>query len=90
MRHFHKLGNPHHCPTINVEKLWALFPEGTYDSAKAQAGKAPVLDVTDSGFFKVLGKGRLPDMPIIVKAKYFSKDAEKKIKAAGGACLLTA
>jgi ribosomal protein L15 len=26
------------------------------------------------GFFKVLGKGRLPDVPIIVKAKYFSKD----------------
>jgi large subunit ribosomal protein L27Ae len=29
-------------------------------------------------------------VPVIVKAKYFSKLAESKIKAAGGACLLTA
>ncbi len=42
------------------------------------------------GFFKVLGKGHLPAYPIIVKAKYFSKDAETKIKEAGGACILTA
>ena len=26
----------------------------------------------------------------VVKAKFFSKDAEKKIKAAGGACVLVA
>ena len=38
----------------------------------------------------MLGKGHLPDIPIVVKAKFFSKDAEKKIKAAGGAVLLTA
>ena len=90
MRYFHKTNNQFHCPTINVEKLWALLPEGTYEAAKKQSGKAPVLDLTDKGYFKVLGKGRLPDVPLIVKAKFFSKDAEKKIKAAGGAALLTA
>lgn len=42
------------------------------------------------GFFKVLGKGILPKQPVIVKAKYFSKDAERKIKAVGGACVMTA
>ena len=42
------------------------------------------------GFFKVLGKGELPAQPLVVKAKYFSKDAEKKIKAVGGACVLVA
>ena len=26
------------------------------------------------GFFKVLGKGKLPSVPLVVKAKYFSKD----------------
>jgi len=26
------------------------------------------------GYFKVLGKGKLPSVPLIVKAKYFSKD----------------
>lgn len=42
------------------------------------------------GFFKVLGKGRLPKQPVIVKAKFFSKTAEKKIKEVGGACVPTA
>jgi hypothetical protein len=26
------------------------------------------------GYFKVLGKGVLPEVPIVVKAKYFSKE----------------
>jgi large subunit ribosomal protein L27Ae len=38
----------------------------------------------------VLGKGQLPAQPVVVKAKFFSKLAEKKIKEAGGACVLTA
>lgn len=42
------------------------------------------------GIFKCLGKGKLPKQPIAVKAKFFSKEAEKKIKDAGGACILTA
>lgn len=52
--------------------------------------KAPVIDVTSAGFFKVLGKGLLPKQPVIVKAKNFSKSAERKIKAVGGACVLVA
>ncbi|TDH73358.1 hypothetical protein CCR75_007112 [Bremia lactucae] len=86
MRHFHLLRNRTHCPTVNVERLWTLVSEKTKEQAeKAKDGKAPVIDVTKAGFFKVLGKGRLPELPIIVKAKYFSAEAEKKIKAAGGA-----
>jgi large subunit ribosomal protein L27Ae len=50
---------------------------------------APVIDVTKFGYFKVLGKGVLPEQPVIVKAKFFSKGAEAKIKAVGGACVLT-
>ena len=42
------------------------------------------------GYFKVLGKGVLPSQPVIVKAKFFTKLAEDKIKAAGGACVLVA
>ncbi|CAM9667829.1 unnamed protein product [Chrysoparadoxa australica] len=92
MRHFHVLPNHSYCPTVNIDKLWSLLPEGTYESCKgtASADKAPVVDCTSAGYFKVLGKGRLPEIPLIVKARYFSKEAEKKIKAAGGACLLVA
>ena len=52
--------------------------------------KSPVIDVTKAGFNKVLGKGRLPNIPVVVKAKIFSKTAERRIKAIGGACVLVA
>lgn len=42
------------------------------------------------GYYKLLGKGRLPKQPVIVKAKFFSKLAEDKIKAVGGVCVLSA
>ena len=53
-------------------------------------GKAVVIDCVQHGFFKVTGRGRLPNVPVIVKAKYFSKTAERRIRAVGGACVLTA
>ena len=51
---------------------------------------APCIDVTKFGLSKVLGKGQLPKQPVVVKAKFFSKLAERKIKEVGGACILTA
>jgi large subunit ribosomal protein L27Ae len=42
------------------------------------------------GYYKLLGKGRLPKQPVIVKAKFFSKRAESKIKEVGGCCVLQA
>jgi len=90
MRTFHLKRGTSFCPTLNIDRLWSLVPEGVYEKAKAGAELAPVIDVTKLGYFKVLGKGNLPNIPLVVKAKYFSKDAEKKIKAAGGAVLLTA
>ena len=50
----------------------------------------PVIDVTRAGFFKVLGRGRLPEVPVIVRARMFSKTAERRIKAIGGFCELVA
>lgn len=94
MRNYHK--NAHtlsnHCPTINVEKLWSLLGEKDVKKLelKENAGKAPVLDLTQLGYFKVLGKGSIPSKPLIVKARLFSARAEKKIKEAGGTCVLTA
>ena len=42
------------------------------------------------GYYKVLGKGVLPKQPVIVKAKFFSRQAEEKIKKVGGACVVMA
>jgi large subunit ribosomal protein L27Ae len=92
MRRFHYKKALHFCPTVNVDKLWSLVSEQTREDAAAGklGDKAAVIDVTKAGYFKVLGNGRLPKVPVIVKAKFFSQAAENKIKAAGGACLLTA
>lgn len=81
-----------HCPAVNVERLWSLLSEKTLKKleSKENAGKAPVLNLTKLGYFKVLGKGSLPQRPLIVKARLFSAKAERKIKEAGGACVLTA
>ena len=98
--YFGKVGQRHYCfrksahwkPVTNVENLWGLLSESAFEHySKNKGGKVPVVDATKAGFFKVCGKGELPaDMPLIVKARYFSADAEKKIKAAGGACVLVA
>ncbi|CAA3020309.1 60S ribosomal L27a-3 [Olea europaea subsp. europaea] len=89
MRYFHKLRNKFHCPIVNIDKLWSMVPTEAKDAASMD--KVPVIDVTQFGYFKVLGKGVLPEnQPVVVKAKLVSKIAEKKIKEAGGSVLLTA
>ena len=93
MRHYHLTKNAYFSPAINVDSIWNLVSEQTRtDFAKADAAKdkVPVIDVVQHGFFKVLGKGVLPKQPLIVKAKFFSKVAEEKIKKVGGVCVLTA
>ena len=82
--------NKLHCPTINLDKLWTLVTDQSRKLAAANKDRVPVIDVTKAGFFKVLGKGFLPSQPVVVKARFFSSIAERKIKAVGGACVLTA
>ena len=91
MRYFHKTMNKFHCPVVNLDKIWSLVGgDAAVTEAQAKAGQARVIDVTKHGFFKVLGKGGLPKVPVVVKAKFFSKLAEQRIKEAGGACVLVA
>ena len=53
MRHFHKQKNHYHCPIINLDKLWTLLGEDKRLECAKDAGKAPVIDLTDHGIFKV-------------------------------------
>lgn len=82
--------NKIHCPAVNIDKLWTLLSEQARAKYLKDKSTTPVIDVTKSGYFKVTGRGRLPDVPVVVKAKYFSKGAERRIRAVGGACVLTA
>merc|ERR1712224_1059089 len=80
MRKFHLYRNWKFCLTINVDKLWSLVSLDTRNKVNKDK-TVPVIDVTKSGFFKVLGKGHLPKKQFIVRARLFTKVAEKRIKA---------
>uniref|UniRef100_A0A8C9PYU3 Large ribosomal subunit protein uL15 n=1 Tax=Spermophilus dauricus TaxID=99837 RepID=A0A8C9PYU3_SPEDA len=76
-------GGIHH-HRINFDKYHPV------NAAKHKTGAAPIIDVVQSRYYQVLGKGKLPKQPVIVKAKFFSRRAEEKIKGVGGACVLVA
>jgi large subunit ribosomal protein L27Ae len=92
MRYFHKQQNHFWKPTVNVDKLWSLIPIETRDAYISGKKKdtVPVLDLLPLGYSKVLGKGRLPAIPLVVRARYVSQEAEKKITEAGGVVELVA
>ncbi|CDH16004.1 probable 60S ribosomal protein L28 [Zygosaccharomyces bailii ISA1307] len=92
MRYFRIQGNHFWKPVLNLDKLWTLVPEEKRDQYLQSASKsnAPVIDTLAAGYGKVLGKGRIPQVPVIVKARFVSKLAEEKIKAAGGVVELIA
>merc|ERR1712019_264252 len=81
MRNFHLIKHGKVIPTINVERLWSLVSEQSRLYWKEKTDKAPVMDVMKAGYMKVTGKGKLPEQPVIVKARYFTKDAEEKINS---------
>ena len=89
MREFHLKKNLHWKPSVNLDKIWSLVPADVKEKAKNEKD-ALTIDVTKFGFHKVLGKGQLPKTPVVIKAKFFSRIAEKRIKSAGGACVLIA
>merc|ERR1711937_1025649 len=84
-------GGQHHHRT-NLDKFWSLVPTETRESYIAGEKKdtVPVLDLLPLGYSKVLGKGRLPEIPLVVRARWVSKLAEKKISDAGGVVELVA
>ena len=77
----------------SLPQLWSLIPAEKRDEYLKEGAKkdtVPVLDLLPLGYSKVLGKGRLPDIPLLVRARWFSKEAERKITEAGGVVELVA
>ena len=92
MRNFHVKKNDYRNwrPIINIDMVWSLLTEEQRKLAASKKDVAPIIDVTKKGYSKVLGKGRIHSQPVIVRAQFFSKKAEKKIREAGGVCELVA
>ena len=89
MRTMHRIPHHDHSPMVNIDSLWALVGQKAYEEAKNRKdGKAIVIDVVQHGYFKVGGRGEMPKVPVIVRAKFFSQLSEHKIREAGGICEL--
>jgi len=67
--------------TINVGELEEFILKNK-DKFEVEDGKI-VVDLTELGFEKVLGKGKI-STPMVVKAVEFSESAREKIESAGG------
>ncbi|XP_032758537.1 60S ribosomal protein L27a-like [Rattus rattus] len=84
MRQSHLERSQSFCLAVNLDRLWTLFREQTcVSAAKNKSRAASILDVVQLGYHRVLGKGKLPTQPVIVKAKVFSRRAEEKSKGVG-------
>jgi len=90
MRYFHKLNSRFYCPTVNIKSLWSLVKPHIRENFAKNKDVIPIIDVTKYGYFKVLGAGDIHKQPVVVRAKFFSKKAERKIREAGGVAQLTA
>lgn len=76
------------CQVKTWHPLYPHLPQHPFPLPPLSLLPSPLL--SNQGYYKVLGKGHLPRQPVIVKAKFFSRKAERKIKEVGGACVLMA
>ena len=55
MRHYHLNREAYYCPTMNLDEVWSLVPAEAQEQAAKDTTKAPVIDLTQHGVFKLLG-----------------------------------
>ena len=68
--HLSKKGNV--VPTIRVERLWSVVSEQSRKHRTDKKDKAPEIVVMKAGYMNVIGKGKPPEHPVIVNARYFA------------------
>ncbi len=73
--------------TVNLEYLDQKSEELVELGLAQKKNKKIEIDVTDLGYHKVLGKGKLM-RPLIIKSPQFSSKAKEKIEEAGGEIVL--
>ena len=66
--------------SINLDKLWNLLSEEARNKFLTDKSKAAVIDVTKGGYTKVLGRGRLPNVPVVIKAKFLVRRQNEELE----------
>lgn len=69
--------------TVNLDFLDEKLDELVERGVAKKEGNKFVVDVTDLGYNKVLGKGKITK-PVLIKSPKFSESAARKIEEAGG------
>lgn len=88
MNTYHIKKNAAWAKSISTARLWNLIPEEQRNNILSNNDAVPVVCTRDFGYHVVLG-GELPlDRPMIVKARHFTKNAEKAITEAGGKAII--
>lgn len=73
---------------ISAAKLWNLIPE-EQRAEIMKSDQVPVINARDFGYHIVVG-GELPlERPIVVRARYFTPNAEKEITKVGGKAIIS-
>ncbi|KAL6122845.1 ribosomal prt L27A [Nucleospora cyclopteri] len=87
MKDYHIKKNAEWKRQISASSLWNLIP----DNQRADIMKSdnvPVIDAREFGYHVVVG-GKLPlERPLIVKARYFTKNATEEISRLGGKTII--
>lgn len=85
---YHMKKNATWARSISAAKLWNLIPEEQRTEIM-NSEKVPVIDAREFGYHVILG-GDLPlNRPVIVKARYFTENAEKAITKVGGKAIIS-
>ncbi|KAI5173416.1 large subunit ribosomal protein L27Ae [Pancytospora epiphaga] len=86
-RIYHIKKNATWAKPITAARLWNIIPEEQRNEFLS-SDAVPVIDARDFGYHVVIG-GKLPvEKPIVVKARYFTKNAEAEIVRAGGRAII--
>jgi large subunit ribosomal protein L27Ae len=87
-RLFHTKKNATWARQISASKLWNIIPEEQRD-AFLKSDSVPVIDARDFGYHVIVGGKLAIDRPIVVKARYFTKNAEEEITKLGGKAIIS-
>lgn len=88
MKCYHENKNATWAKPISAAKLWSLIP-AEQRATLMQSDSVPVIDARAFGYHVVIGGKLALDRPIVVKARYFTKNAEEEIVNAGGKAIIS-
>lgn len=85
---YHLKKNATWAKSISATRLWSLIPT-EQRNALMQNDAVPVIDARAFGYHVIIGGELSLDRPIVVKARYFTKNAEEEIVNAGGRAIIS-